>query len=168
MPWGALTSLIKFWDGWGGIAAQGKAPSPRRDAQPGNICTVAQGHLWRASAADEGGRKQQLGLVSKHLWRLRVKTGRGMNSLPLRRFSPFLPVLGYLELDFCGRNQVFIHTHQIRRTVSDFLPWKETSALSIHAELARFPYQLGKLPYPDKVSPLTELQSSGLGYSPHP
>lgn len=61
-----------------------------------------------------------------------------------------------------------MHTHQIKRTASDFLPWKETSALSIHSELALFPYQLGKLPQPDKVPQLTASCGSGPDSSSHP
>lgn len=68
----------------------------------------------------------------------------------------------------CWRNQAFINTLQMKRTASDFLPWKETSALSIHSELALFPYQLGKLPCPDKVPQPTELRSPGPDHSPHP
>lgn len=79
-----------------------------------------------------------------------------MNSdVPPREIPPLLASFGVSGVHFWGRNQAFRHTHPSKRTVSDFLLWKEISACSIHSELAPFPYQLGKLPHPDKVPPLT-------------
>lgn len=73
-----------------------------------------------------------------------------------------LSFLGYLQLNFFFEETKHLRTHtKFREQPLTYF------CLSIHADLALFPYQLGKLPSPDKVPQLAGRQSSP-GLQPPP